>query len=45
MFGYMLINPSRDVVVSLACYSYYKVGVVQVNGDDYLIGDVTPRIF
>ena len=24
MFDYMLINPSRDVVVSLACYSYSK---------------------
>ena len=24
MFGYMLINTSRDVVASLACYSYSK---------------------
>ena len=50
MFGYMymLINPSRDVVASLACYSYSKsvrLGGFKSVWNDYLNGDVTPRIF
>mgnify|MGYP003692024949 CR=1 FL=1 len=43
MFGYMLINQSRDVIASLACYSYFKL--VRLGGfksveNDYLNGDV-----
>ena len=48
MLGYMLINPSRDVVASLACYSLSKsarLGGFKSVENDYLNGDVTPRIF
>ena len=48
LFGCMLINPSRDVVASLACYSYSKsvrLGGFKSVENDYLNGDVTPRIF
>ena len=43
--GFMLINPSREVVVSLACYSYSKsvrLGEFKSVENDYLNGDVTP---
>ena len=41
----MLINPSSDVFVSLACYSYSKsVGLEGFKSveNDYLNGDVQP---
>ena len=47
MFGYMLINRSRDVVASSACYSYSKsvrLGRFKSVENDYLKGDVTPQI-
>ena len=47
-FGYMLINPSRDVVVSLFRDSYSKsvrLGGLKSVENHYLNGDVTPRIF
>ena len=47
-FGYMLIHPSLDVVVSLACYSYSKsvrLGGFKSVENDYLNVDVTPQIF
>ena len=46
-FGYMLISPSRDVVVSLFCDSYYKsvrLGGFKFVENHYLNGGVTPRI-
>ena len=48
IFGYMLINPSCDVVVSLFRDSYSKsvrLGGFKSMENDYLNGDVTPRIF
>ena len=44
----MLINPSRDVVVSLFSDSYSKsvrLGGFKSVENDYLNGDVTPQIF
>ena len=44
----MLINPSRDVVVSLACYSYsksVKIGGFRHMENDYLNGDVTSCMY
>ena len=44
----MLINPSRDVVVSLACYLYSKLvilGQFKSMENDYLKRDVTSMIF
>ena len=46
--GYRSINQSRDVVVSLACYSYsklVKLGEFKSVKNDYLNGDVTLWIF
>ena len=47
-FGYMIVSPSRGVVVSLFRNSYSKS--VRLRGfksveNDYLNGDVTPQIF
>ena len=47
-FGYMLISPSRGVLVSLFRDSYSKsvrLGGFKSVENDYLNGDVTPRIF
>ena len=47
-FCYMLINPTCDVVVSLACYSYSKsaiLGWFKSVENDYLNGDVKAKIF
>ena len=48
MFAYTIINPSSDVVASLACNSYSKsvrLGGFKSVKNDYLNGDVTPQIF
>ena len=42
-FGYMLINPTRDVVVSLACFSYSES--VRLGLRFNSVENVTPRIF